>query len=132
MRMGLRSVFKWILWALLAQFVLINISGFLYAYKLTHFYEPAANAGDEPRSKNIFVKTWRLFKGPIYRKIPIEELPGVPYQTVKLVTKIACHWTPGIFPLIHQGAPSFSFMVWEVINPAFLSRHMNFDTWGIT
>ena len=87
MRMGLRSVFKWILWALLAQFVLINISGFLYAYKLTHFYEPAANAGDEPRSKNIFVKTWRLFKGPIYRKIPIEELPGVPYQTVQLVTK---------------------------------------------
>ena len=87
MRKGLQSVFKWILWAFLAQFALINISGSMYAYKLTHFFEPASNAVDQPRSKNIFVKTWRLFKGPVYRKITIEELPEVPYQTVRLLTK---------------------------------------------
>ena len=44
MRKTLRSVFKWILWVFLAQFVLINISGIIYGYKLTHFYEPALSA----------------------------------------------------------------------------------------
>ncbi len=85
MRKGLRSVFRWILWAFLAQFVLINISGIIYGYKLTHFYEPTAN--DETPSGNVFVKTWRLFKGPAYRKITNEESPGFPYQTVHLFTK---------------------------------------------
>ena len=87
MRKGPRSVFKWILWAFLAQFVLINISGIIYGYKLTHFYEPSPNATDEARSGNIFIKTWRIFKGPTYRKITIEESPGLPYQTLHLFTK---------------------------------------------
>jgi pimeloyl-ACP methyl ester carboxylesterase len=87
MRKTLRSVFKWILCAFLAQFVLINTSGIIYGYKLTHFYEPTPNAIDEPHSRNIFAKTWRLFKGPTYRKITTEEAPGVPYQTVYLPTK---------------------------------------------
>src|SRR5262245_46938932 len=87
MRKGLRSVLKWILWALLAQFLLINISGIIYGYKLTHFYEPASNATDEPRSRNIFMKTWKLFKGPVYRKITNEDPPAVFYQTVNLLTK---------------------------------------------
>ena len=87
MRKGLRSVFKWILWVFLAQFVLINISGIIYGYKLTHFYEPAVKATDETPSRNVFIKTWRLFKGPVYRKITNEESPGFPYQTVHLLTK---------------------------------------------
>jgi pimeloyl-ACP methyl ester carboxylesterase len=33
------------------------------------------------------MKTWRLFKGPIYRKITNEDPPGVPCQTVHLITK---------------------------------------------
>ncbi|HEY7161608.1 MAG TPA: hypothetical protein VH815_10130, partial [Acidobacteriota bacterium] len=70
----------------MAQFVLINISGIIYAYKLTHFYEPVLNSTDEAPSRNIFAKTWRLFKGPVYRKITNEELPEFPYQTVQLVT----------------------------------------------
>jgi uncharacterized protein len=87
MRKRLRSVFKWLLWVCVAQFALINISGFIYGYKLTHFYEPTTKTIDEPRSRNIFAKTWRLFKGPVYRKITIEEPPDVPYQTVHLFTK---------------------------------------------
>ena len=87
MRKGLRSVFKWILWVFLAQFVLINISGIIYGYKLTHFYEPALGATDETPSRNVFIKTWRLFKGPVYRKITNEESPAFPYQTAHLFTK---------------------------------------------
>jgi alpha-beta hydrolase superfamily lysophospholipase len=87
MRKGLRSVFKWILWAFLAQFVLISISGIIYGYKLTHFYEPAPGGTDETPSSNVFVKTLRLFKGPVYRKITNEESPEFPYQTVHLLTK---------------------------------------------
>src|SRR5262245_614054 len=82
----LRSVFKWILWVILFQFVLINISGVIYGYKLTHFYEPAASA-DEVPSRNVFAKTWRLFKGPVYRKITNEEPPEVLYQTVHFQTR---------------------------------------------
>lgn len=86
MRKGPRSVFKWVLWVFLAQFVLINISGIIYGYKLTHFYEPSFNTIDETRSKNIVAKTWRLFKGPVYRKITNEEPPAVPYQTINIFT----------------------------------------------
>ena len=87
MRKGRRSVFKWILWAFLAQFVLISISGIIYGYKLTHFYEPTLGATDETPSRNVFVETWRLFKGPVYRKITNEESPEFPCQTVRLWTK---------------------------------------------
>lgn len=87
MRKRPRSVFKWILWALLAQFVLINISAIIYGYKLTHFFEPSPNTIDETRPGNILIKTWRIFKGPTYRKITIEDSPELPYQTVHLVTK---------------------------------------------
>jgi pimeloyl-ACP methyl ester carboxylesterase len=87
MRKGLRSVFKWILWAFLVQFVLINISGIFYGYKLTHFYESAPGATDEAPSTNVFIKTWKLFKGPVYRKITNEETPEFPYQTFHLLTK---------------------------------------------
>jgi len=87
MRKALLSVFKWILWVFLAQFVLINISGIIYAYKLTHFYEPAQGTADENPSTNVFLKTWKLFRGPTYRKITSEERPEFPYQTVRLFTK---------------------------------------------
>jgi uncharacterized protein len=87
MRKRPRSVFKWILWAFLAQFVLINISGIIYGYKLTHFYQPSPNVIDETHSANIFIKTWRIFKGPTYRRITIEEPPELPYQTLHLLTK---------------------------------------------
>jgi uncharacterized protein len=63
------------------------MSGIIYGYKLTHFYPPTSNRIDEPPSRNIFAKTWRLFKGPEYRKLTIDETPDVPYQVVHLLTK---------------------------------------------
>ena len=85
-RKKIRFIFKWILWVLLVQFVLINISGILYGYKLTHFYEPSLKPL-QPSSKNILVKTWKLFRGPRFEKTVIEEVPHFPYETIDLVTK---------------------------------------------
>ena len=82
----LKSILRWVGWVLLVQFVLINISASLYAYKLTHFYgnrpeEMASEAG------NIFSKSWKLFTGPRYGKSFITDVPAFPYDTVTLVTK---------------------------------------------
>jgi alpha-beta hydrolase superfamily lysophospholipase len=80
----LRNIFRWIAWVILLQFILINISASLYAYKLTHFYDPGTT---QPATKNIFSKTWKLFTGPNFEKMPVSELPNIPYETVQLVTK---------------------------------------------
>jgi len=81
-RQKIRSALKWILWVLLAQFLLINISGIFYGYKLTYFYE--ASQKPAARSKNIFVKTWKLFTGPRFHKSSIEEVPHFSYETIHL------------------------------------------------
>ncbi|HEY1871230.1 MAG TPA: hypothetical protein VGG71_09240, partial [Chitinophagaceae bacterium] len=70
-RSKVRSVLKWILWVLLVQFLLINVSGSLYGYKLTYFYEPSAQPEQAP-PKNIFLKTWKIFTGPHFQKSVIE------------------------------------------------------------
>ncbi len=85
-RKRIQSVFKWILWVLLVQFVLINISGILYGYKMTHFYEPSIKP-IQPSSKNILVKTWKLFRGPKFQKSVIGETPHFSYETINLTTK---------------------------------------------
>ena len=85
-RKNIRFIFKWILWVLLVQFVLINLSGILYGYKLTHFYEPSLKPF-QPSSKNILVKTWKLFRGPRFEKTVIGETPHFPYETIHLSTK---------------------------------------------
>jgi uncharacterized protein len=74
---------KWIGWVLLVQFILINISASFYAYKLTHFYNDPTLKNATP-SKNIFVKTWRLFTGPRQIHSYINETPTFPYDTVQL------------------------------------------------
>jgi alpha-beta hydrolase superfamily lysophospholipase len=80
-----RSIVKWVLWILIVQFVLINISGIFYGYRLTHFYEPASVPLHN--SKNIFSKTWRLFTGPKFQKLPVRETPIYPYEAIQLFTK---------------------------------------------
>ena len=35
---NLRPLLKWVLWVLVVQLVLVNISASVYAYKFTHFY----------------------------------------------------------------------------------------------
>jgi uncharacterized protein len=82
----LPSLLRWILWVLLVQFVLINISSALYAWKFTHFYEDS-EIRKPSSNQNIFVKTWRLFTGPRFEKSVITESPTFPYDTVTLKTE---------------------------------------------
>jgi alpha-beta hydrolase superfamily lysophospholipase len=81
----LRSVLRWILWVLLVQFALVNISAALYAHKLTHLYTAPPGEWQKP-SRNIFTKTWRLFTGPRFYKHPLIRTPGFAYSTVILKT----------------------------------------------
>ena len=82
----LPSIARWILWVLLAQFILFNISASLYAYKFTHVI-------DDPSLKNtssggnVFSKTWRLFSGPRQPRSMITDFPSFPYDTVTLKTQ---------------------------------------------
>ena len=82
----IKSILRWIGWVLLVQFVLINISASLYAYKLTHFY---SNHPEESSTGNgnIFTKSWKLFTGPRYGKSVISDVPAFRYDTVTLETK---------------------------------------------
>ncbi len=78
------SILRWIGWVLLVQFVLINISASLYAYKLTHFYN---DPPDDNSSSNVFTKSWKLFTGPRYAKSAITDVPAFQYDTISLQTK---------------------------------------------
>jgi alpha-beta hydrolase superfamily lysophospholipase len=79
----IRFYLKWVLWILLAQFVLVNISASIYAYKFTHFYDPPAPSVS---SQNIFSQTWKLFTGPKFYKNTYESEPAFSYKNVKLKT----------------------------------------------
>jgi alpha-beta hydrolase superfamily lysophospholipase len=81
----LPSIVRWILWVLLIQFVLINISAAFYAYKLTHFYTDPSLRIYKPPS-NLFAKTWKLFTGPKQPRSVITETPGFAFDTVTLKT----------------------------------------------
>lgn len=82
----LPSIFRWILWVLLAQFILFNISASLYAYKFSHFYNDPSLLTATP-SENVFAKTWRLFSGPKLPKSIIENSPAFACDTVTLKTE---------------------------------------------
>ena len=84
-RLKIPSYIRWIGWVLLVQFLLINISAALYAYKFTHVYDNPSLRNAKP-AKNIFVKTWRLFSGPRQPKSILSETPTFPFDTIKLKT----------------------------------------------
>jgi alpha-beta hydrolase superfamily lysophospholipase len=81
----LPSIIRWILWVLLIQFVLINISAAFYAYKLTHFYTDPSLRVYKPPS-NLFAKTWKLFTGPKQPRSVVTEIPSFPFDTITLKT----------------------------------------------
>jgi uncharacterized protein len=81
----LPSVFRWIFWVLLVQFILINISAALYAYKFTHVYDDAS-LRTASASSNVFTKTWRLFTGPRQPRSLISGYPSFSFDTVLLKT----------------------------------------------
>lgn len=83
----LRSFITWTFWVLLAQLVLINISAALYAHKLTHLQLATPQTSQEPTSRNIFAKTWRLFSGPTFYRQPLTHLPAFTHVAIQLKTK---------------------------------------------
>ncbi len=80
-----RKVFYWVLGVFLFQFLLINISSALYAYRLTYFYD-ASPASKPPASKNLFTKTWHMFRGPTFFKQQVKVEPDCLYQSLTLFT----------------------------------------------
>ena len=86
LKLKLRSAFRWIGWVLLVQFILLNISAALYAYKFTHFYNGTSLNQANP-GENIFKKTWRLFAGQRLPRSVVEEYPSFSFDTVILKTK---------------------------------------------
>jgi uncharacterized protein len=82
----LPSVIRWILWVLLVQFILFNLSAALYAYKFTHVIDDTSFQKSSS-VRNVFVKTWRLFSGPRQFRSLIKEYPAFPYDTITLKTK---------------------------------------------
>lgn len=77
-------ILRWILWVLLVQFILVNISAAFYAYRFTHFYNDPSLL--EPGSENIFSKTWRLFTGPRQPRPQLKNKPAFTYETVTMKT----------------------------------------------
>jgi len=84
-RPKLRSTLIWILWVFVVQFLLGNISAAFYAYKFTHFFEKPGE-WNVSQPKNIFDKTWKLFKGPEFGKNIDEPLPDFPFKHLKFTT----------------------------------------------
>lgn len=81
----LRKVLRLVLWVLLIQLVLINISAFSYAYKFTHLYS-AEEAKKESPPRNVFAKTWRLFTGDRFYKHEVLDRPDSLYKAIHLKT----------------------------------------------
>jgi alpha-beta hydrolase superfamily lysophospholipase len=84
-----RSLARWIGWVVFVQFLLFNISAALYADKFTRFHSPEENGSEREHlpAGNVFVKTWRLFSGNRYYKVPYTESSSIPFVTVRLFTK---------------------------------------------
>ena len=83
----LRSILTGILWVLLLQFVLFNISAALYADKFTHLHFHTMETSPKPLSANVFARTWRLFTGPTLYKRDLTENPAFPFTIITLKTK---------------------------------------------
>src|SRR2546423_8819354 len=79
----IRYYLKWVIWILVVQSVLANISAAIYAYKFTHFYDGPAPAYT---SQNVLSKTWKLFVGPSFHKNMEEPEPTFAYQNFTLHT----------------------------------------------
>ena len=81
----LPSLVRWVIWALLVQFILLNISSAIYAYRLTHFYNQPGTK-DKLGGGNIFERTWKLFTGPRQVKAVIRDRPSFTYKDVRFKT----------------------------------------------
>lgn len=80
-----KPVLKWIGWVLLVQLILINVSAAIYAYKITHYYRDK-DMRPPASTRNIFVKTWRLFTGPRLQRNADADYPSFPFDTLSFHT----------------------------------------------
>jgi hypothetical protein len=83
LKQRLRQLFIWIVWIVIIQIILANISAAIYAYKFTHFN---TNPPPYQPTKNVVVKTWKLFVGPRIYKLPSDTTAPSGYEKVKLLT----------------------------------------------
>ena len=81
----IRTILKWTAWVILVQFLLLNISAAFHAHKFSHFYNDPSLVNKKP-GQNIFKKTWRLFAGQKYGKLPLQQAPVFKYDTIQLKT----------------------------------------------
>jgi len=82
----LPSSIKWILWVIVVQLILFNISAAFYAYKFTHFYREKDDQVSYADG-NVFTKTWKLFTGPKFSKSINTQFPDFTVDIVTLKTK---------------------------------------------
>ncbi|HEX5654150.1 MAG TPA: alpha/beta fold hydrolase [Chitinophagaceae bacterium] len=80
----LPSLLRWILWALIVQFILFNISSAIYAHRLTHFYKQVET--ENPADRNIFEKTWKLFTGPRQSRSASDAEPVFSFENIQFKT----------------------------------------------
>ena len=128
-----RTTLKWVLWVLLFQFVLINISASLHAWKQTHFYTDPSLRIVKPSSKNIFIKTWKLFSGLKYPRSVIWQTPSFPVDTIQFKTRsgliIDCWYgrtdsvAKGTVILVHQLSVNKSY----ILNEASRFRYYGYN-----
>jgi alpha-beta hydrolase superfamily lysophospholipase len=112
----------------------MNISASLHAWKQTHFYPDPGLQIARPSTKNIIVKTWKLFAGFKMPRTIIHTFPTFPYDTVILKTKnglsINCWYSEtgpgakGTVILFHGLSVDKSFVMHEAEEFRFMSYNV--------
>jgi esterase/lipase len=71
---------RWLIWVILVQFLLLNLSAAFYAHSFTSF----ETGRPVPSSTNIFARTWHLFKGPTVYAAEETIKPAFTFQDIRL------------------------------------------------
>ena len=127
----LPTIARWIVWAILVQFVLLNISSAIYAYRLTHFYNDPLSA-NKP-ANNVFARTWRLFTGPRQIKSVLYERPNFAVEEINFNNEdgqVINAWyasldtvSKGTIILVHGITANKS----TLLNEAYEFRYLGYD-----
>ncbi|MES1218285.1 MAG: alpha/beta fold hydrolase [Bacteroidota bacterium] len=112
----------------------MNISAAFHAWKQTHFYTDPELRIVKPSSKNIFVKTWKLFAGIKYPRSIIRRNPNFVVDTITLKTanglKIDCWYSTadsaskGTVILFHGMGGNKSYLLQEASEFRYLGYNL--------
>jgi alpha-beta hydrolase superfamily lysophospholipase len=79
-----RKKFKWLIWSLLAGFILLNSIAIIHSYKFTHFAESHIEKTQKPEKLSFGQKLKTLVFG-VNNPRPVNKTkPSVPYETITL------------------------------------------------